>query len=378
MKHFGLLLHWYQPPWQYPDVLDRIAEECYRPLAHTLEERPVRCSVDLCWSLVEQLVARGHEEVLTRLAAAARLGHVEFVETAAYHPILPLLPPDVAMRQLRLNRRHNREIFGRAYQPRGVFPPEMAWSPSLAPSLARLGFAWAVTEDLAVAIRDGQAPVRHVIEVDAGLRVVLRSNRWSNAIAFGHAEPARIVEAMAAELDARAGDEDAYLVLAMDAETFGHHRREYQSFIADFASACANLPAARMSSISDIVAAFPAQPGEVPATSWSVLPDDVANGVPYPLWDDGGDLHRAGWELIALAARAVAAHPELQAQFDRAISSCAFWWLSRSNWEPELAGRGFSMVVDVVRRTGETASIEGALALFDRISAAAAQRTKAS
>ncbi|TAM75157.1 hypothetical protein EPN44_09575 [bacterium] len=378
MKRLGLLLHWYQPPWQYPEVLDRIVEECYRPLSRSLEEHPVRCSVDLCWSLVDQLITRGHDDVLTHLAAAARAGNIEFVETAAYHPILPLLPAETAVRQLRLNHDRNRVAFGRAYQPQGVFPPEMAWSPALAPIFTRLGYRWTVTEDVAVTLRDGEPPLRHVPAVEGGLRVVLRSNRWSNAVAFGTLDGAGTARAMTEELEGRLADDAGYLLLAMDAETFGHHRREYVPFVSEFSAWCALGERAAMSSVSDIVDAFPAQPGEIPATSWSVLPEDVRAGVPYPLWNDGGDLHRAGWELVSSAAEAVAVHPALQAEFDRAISSCAFWWLSRSNWEPALARRGFGMVVDVVRRAGDSAAIEHALALYDRIFAGAATHDIAS
>ncbi|MDE2573034.1 MAG: hypothetical protein KGM44_11005 [bacterium] len=378
MKQLGLLLHWYQPPWQYPEMLDRIVAECYRPLSQSLERHPVRCSLDICWSLVEQLLARGNDDVLTSLAAAARLGHLEFVETAAYHPILPLVPREVAARQLALNYERNRAVFGRAYAPRGVFPPEMAYAPELASLLTSLGYDWTVTEDVAIAVREGEPPISQLLRAPSGLRVLLRSNRWSNAVAFGPHDGARAAEAMAAELRSRAGDGDAYLLLAMDGETFGHHRREYGTFVADFASWCARTDDVEMASASDIVAAFPVREGEVPATSWSVLPGDVHAGLPYPLWDDGGELHRAGWELLHLAWRLAMAQPALHAEFDRAISSCAFWWLSRSNWEPKLARRGFSMLVDVVRASRESATLERALALYDRICAGAAARSKAS
>lgn len=377
MKRLGLLLHWYQPPWQNPDVLDRIVEECYRPLSRILERRPVRCSIDLCWSLVEQLIAQRHDDVLTSLASAARRGHLEFVETAAYHAILPLLPDELAARQLQVNYERNRSVFGRIYEPRGVFPPEMAWSPALAPLLSRLGYDWVVTEDVAVTLRDGAAPLDHVFAMDA-VRVVLRSNPWSNAIAFGTLNGAATAESMAAELSERLGTQDGYLLLAMDAETFGHHRPAYDSFVADFADWCAAREDVAMASVGDILAASPTRPGDVPATSWSVLPDDVKAGIPYPLWNDGGDLHRAGWDLVAVAARAAAHRPALQEEFDRAISSCAFWWLSRSHWKPELARRGFSMLVDVARRTGDPEAIEDALVLYDRIFAGTAAQSKAS
>ena len=378
MIRLGLLLHWYQPPWQDPDVLDRVVDECYRPLSRVLEASPVRCSIDLCWSLVEQLIARGHEEILTSLGAAARLGRIEFVETAAYHPILPLVAPEVAARQLTLNRERNHGVFHRAYRPEGVFPPGMAWSPELAPLLSGLGYRWAVTDDVAVAVRDGEVPADHVTELEHGLRVVLRSNRWSNAVVFGNRDGAGTAEAMAAELRSRLDEGDGYILLAMDAETFGHHRPGYIPFIADFAGWCERTEGVAMGSVSDVVASFPARRGEVPATSWSTIPEDLRAGRPFPLWNDGGDVHRAGWELLDAAARAAAAHPALQAQFDRGVSSCSFRWLSRANWEPGLAGRGFSMLVDVVRRAGDPAATEQAFALFDRILTGAALRTKAS
>lgn len=369
MKRIGLLLHWYQPPWQYPEMLARIATESYLPLVRVLGSPSMRASVNINYSLTEQLVRHGHEDILTGLIDAAHQGRVDFCDSAAYHPILPLVPASAVERQLSYNRSENAKVFGRSFAPDGVFPPEMAFAPSLAPLLRASGYEWAITEDVAVSVRDGSVPMDYVMDTPEGLAVPLRSNFWSNHIAFERRDGADTARAIARALRERFGAAPAYTIIAMDAETFGHHHAEYWRFLEDFADTIDELPDVEMASVGDIVRTFPKIPSDVPACSWSVLPDDVRAGNPFPLWDDGSEWHRAGWELVALAGETARRHPALAHAFDRASSSCAFWWLSRGHWAPELATRGFKLLVDVVRGGGDDVALERAQDFYSRIAA---------
>lgn len=378
MKRIGLLLHWYQPPWQYPEMLARIATESYLPLVRVLGSPSMRATVNINFSLTEQLVRDGHEAVLTGLIDAAHEGRVDFCDSGAYHPILPLIPASAVLRQLSYNRDENAKVFGRSYRPDGVFPPEMAFDPHLAPLLRSLDYAWAITEDVAVSVREGSVPMDYVMQTPEGLTVPLRSNFWSNHVAFERRDGADTARAMGRALRERFGSAPAYLIIAMDAETFGHHQPEYWRFLEDFADTISELPDVEMASVGDIVRSFPAIEANVPACSWSVLPEDVCSGNPFPLWDDGSEWHRAGWGLIALASATAERHPELTLAFDRASSSCAFWWLSRGHWAPQLATRGFKLLVDVVQAGGDDVALERALDLYARISATQTNARRAS
>ncbi len=88
MKHIGLLLHFYQPPTQDPDVVKRINRECYEPIFEMLSETDSEITVNMNLSLTEQLAELAPET----LERVSRLSCCSFTASGAYHPIFPLSP----------------------------------------------------------------------------------------------------------------------------------------------------------------------------------------------------------------------------------------------------------------------------------------------
>ena len=127
MKYVSLLLHMYQPPTQARGMVERIDAECYTPLSRLLADTGASVAVNMNYSLTRQLAHMG-SEALSHLASAEG---VEFTDSGAYHPIFPLISREDVQRQLNLNRDGNRRLLGDNYDPKGVFPPEMAYSSEL-------------------------------------------------------------------------------------------------------------------------------------------------------------------------------------------------------------------------------------------------------
>lgn len=50
---FGL--HFYQPPTQRPEVIEKITRECYQPLPEVLAQTPCHFVVDIAGALITQL-----------------------------------------------------------------------------------------------------------------------------------------------------------------------------------------------------------------------------------------------------------------------------------------------------------------------------------
>src|SRR5438094_345446 len=90
-----------------------------------------------------------HGDVLDRFRALAEASQIELTGTALYHPILPLVPAAERRRQIQLNHQIGRRAFGEAFQPRGFFPPELAFAPSIVPSVADSGHEWIVLSGVA-------------------------------------------------------------------------------------------------------------------------------------------------------------------------------------------------------------------------------------
>jgi len=118
MKYVSMLLHIYQPPTQDISLVEKIDTECYTPLAGLLAGSGARVALNINYSLTEQLKSLGSES-LDHLANAANL---EFTDSGAYHPIFPLISEDDVRRQLSINNDGNRLVFGKRYNPTGVFP----------------------------------------------------------------------------------------------------------------------------------------------------------------------------------------------------------------------------------------------------------------
>jgi hypothetical protein len=372
MKHVCLLLHFYQPPTQDARVVERIDRECYGPVFGLLRDSGARVAVNINYSLTEQL-ALGESPSLDDLATATG---VEFTGSGAWHPLFPLVPATEVRRQLRLNEEGNRRHLGQRFAPRGVFPPEMAVSPEVLSILAGMGFSWTISDDLPFLASGGEAPGDWIPEC-CGIPVFMRSNMWSNNIAFHDLEGAAIARGLRHGLEEWLGDGDGYIVVALDGETFGHHRPgAVERFLEPFLSSLESLAGCRLSTPSEILEAFPLRKAAVPSGSWSTTRTDFASGKPWPLWDDPavpdhaalGELQREVLEW----ARACDSD-EVAALADRMLYSCPFWWAAPGRRSCVQVRRGVLSMIETalaaLRVTGDRARMDVVAALAGRVPA---------
>jgi len=340
VKHVALLLHYYQPPTQDPEMVRRIDGECYAPSFGLLARTGARVTVNINWSLTEQL----QELDSPSLGSLRRAGGIEPTGSGAYHPILPLIPPAEVERQLELNAAGNGSVLGEAFaRPRGVFPPEMALDDPTARLLAGLGYAWTVTDDLPWHASGRDVPGRWIPSAH-GMAVVMRSNLWSNRVSFHPDDGAATAREILDGMDRWNGGSDSYLLLAMDGETFGHHHpRALGTFLEPFVEAMDAAEDGRLSTVSEIVDRFPFRRGHAVAGSWSTTAADVARGVPFPLWKDPANPdHTALWELLEEVLRWAreCGGQRVASLADRMLYSCPFWWASTGRRSPTQVRRG--------------------------------------
>jgi hypothetical protein len=176
----------------------------------------------------------------------------------------------------------------------------------------------------------------------------------------------------------------------MDAETFGHHIRDWERlFLAHVYAQLDSEPAPTdrlgfhedvhlaeqhravlrstaeglgpnlgVVTVSQLLELFPSAAPVAPrASSWSTSGEDLARGIPYPLWSaPDNDVHQLLWrhlgicmELVEAAGR-VAVGPDAKRHadiarglLDRALHSCQFWWASRRPmWDINMIERGLA------------------------------------
>lgn len=384
MVYWAPILHFYQPPTQFPAVLKRICDESYRPLIALLGEfERAQATVNINGSLTQMLLDCGHWDIVDGLRRLAEDGRIEFLGSAMYHPILPLVPESEVARQIQLNHATNRRAFGEVYAPRGFFPPELAYGPVVADAVARTEHRWILAAGIACAT-EWTVSVIHRIEGHPELSVLFRDDIVSNRISFKNIDGFGFIDHLRS-----LGREDAptYVVTAMDAETFGHHVRDWERlFLAHVYAQFDDEPhivdlkiqqqvdlaaqhrqilevptprgrALQVVTASKLLDLFPAGAPTTPRpSSWSTSGEDLARGVPYPLWNDPSNrIQTLLWrhlrlcmELVDTASRSKTPDARPYADIargllDQALHSCQFWWASRRPmWDLNMIERGLA------------------------------------
>jgi len=361
--YWANLIHLYQPPTQRAEVLRRIVEECYRPLVALLRRHPqARLTVNIAGSLTELLAEHGYYDVLEGWRALGEAGQVEFTASAMYHPILPLIPRHQVVRQVQLNTEINRHHLGEAYQPRGFFPPELAYNFEVAEVAAALGYRWLLLDEVAcpqplrrtATLRHRDIPSLGLLFRERALSLGISQGRFPTADAF-----------LAALREAIPGE--GYLLTVTNGEVYGHHWPGQQRLLEEIYQRHA-LPTC---TFSEVVERFPAAGAVTPREgAGTVGQDELQEGVPYPQWSYPGHApHDLQWRLVQLALYAVLTacpdirrYPRAQQLLDRGLHSCQFWWAScRPWWDRDMALRGTHLLVEAIHALEDGVSPETAI-----------------
>ena len=382
MIYWAMLLHFYQPPTQVHSVLDKVSDEAYRPLIAVLKANPnARLSVNINGSLTEMLSEHGKTDILQGLDELAQQKQIEFTGSGKYHPILPLIPQTEIIRQINENRRINRKLIP-SFQPRGFFPPEMSIGTNIIDPVLSTGHDWIIASGIACPVEWPIDTVHYVNSPAGKLPVLFRDDVLSNRISFHEIDVQGFIKHLL--VFGRDKKDDIYIVTAMDAETFGHHIKNWEK---DFLNALYRELAANDTSPKIIRSVSkkteklisPEQAGNIirPVTiseilnyfrtgkaikpkpsSWSTSVEDIKNGNPYPLWNSPDNrIHQLLWEHLNLSIEMVnkavsiaennsELHPPnfFMEMLDPALHSDQFWWASKKPyWEVNLINRGLAL-----------------------------------
>jgi len=378
MIYWSLLLHFYQPPTQTHSILNKVCEESYRPLLNVFRDNPnARVTVNINGVLTEMLAEHGKPDILSGLAELAEKRQIEFTGSGKYHPILPLIPREEIIRQIAGNHETNKKFIGRNYRPLGFFPPEMCYGESIVEPVLNAGYEWAIMGGIACSVQ-WPLDIIHYIQAPAGrLSVIFRDDVLSNRISFKEIDSMGFLKHLVVFGE---GKENIYVVTAMDAETFGHHIKNWekdfldavfqslQSEDSDYKQVLrsAGKPDAESIdgaaelitpvTISELLEHFKkGRDIEPKASSWSTTDNDIKAKNPYPLWDSpDNEVQKLLWEHLNLtiemtgSARNFADNENSRKYaanarelLDPALHSDQFWWASkRPHWDVNMINRG--------------------------------------
>jgi hypothetical protein len=347
-------LHIYQPPSQKPDILGKVTNESYRKiLAELKRTRRAKVTLNINAILTELLVKEGYDDVVRDLKDLALRDQVELTGSAKYHPLLPKIPKEEAVRQIKLNDETNRKYFGAAWQPRGFFPPEMGFSMDVAKIVAELGFQWIIADELSYPRESGTLGYDKTYRIKGlPLKIFFREREISFKILSAQLGTGKL---LLHELGPRV-KEDKDLLTAMDGETFGHHRLGLEQLLFDLYRS----PKIQPELISDLPNYFPQEEEILPgASTWALTAADLERQIAFNRWDDPDNpIHRMQWELTHLAIEAVQNAPQREGwlaareSLDRSLHSDQYWWAgAKPWWSIEYIERGAKELLRTVELT---------------------------
>lgn len=391
MIYWAPFLHFYQPPTQFHAVLKKICRESYRPLLDVFEANPkAKATVNICGVLIELLNDHGASDIVERMRKLAERGQFEFVGTSKYHAILPLIPEKEMVRQIELNSNTSKYFFKKAFSPRGFFPPEMCYSKDILGPIHKTGHRWILISGVACSDEWPMDKIYQARVNSSTVSVLFRDDILSNKISFQTIDGKGFLEHLKGIGQAK---KDAYVITAMDAETFGHHIQNWEKLFlqevydvlttpsediykhikqrTDLAKAYKGLfdtdPAGQIKvvTISEIVDKFPkGKVIEPKKSSWSTSIEDIMHNNFYPLWiGNDNEVHGLQWEHVKICLDMVYKAFEVAKDgdsknyanisrmlLDRALHSCQFWWASRSKpmWDINLINKGLMMQEEVL------------------------------
>jgi len=355
---WATLLHWYQPPGQIDEIIHNVVNQSYDPTVSLLERFPdAHITLNINGCLTEQL-GRLNPELIERIKRLVEKGQIELVESAKYHPLLPLLPEHEIRRQIQLNYETNSFFFGDLYAPKGFFPPELAYGNRVAKIVSELGYEWLILDEISLAGKLSQESydVLYAHEVYPNLKLffndrqiahMLRAKRNLNAKEFWQQIKNRTKSRY-------------YLITANDGEVFGHHYHSREE-ILEVAFIDKDIQTLTLSEISQQYSTKPRSVKPLKAT-WDTSEEDIRNNISFPLWwHENNEIQQFQWQLAEIALREYEQNPRppedpgfiytsSRNHLDRGLHSCHFWWASANPWwNPDIIVAGATEIIRSIR-----------------------------
>jgi len=216
--NFIFLLHFHQPFGQLKWIMERIFENSYLLLLDIFKKySDLKFTVHISGPLLLYFI-KNHSDFLEELFKLSDIGSIEFVAGSIGEAVLPIIPVEDRIRQIKRYLDLFEEISG--FKPRGLWLPERIWEPHLPSLLYETGIEYVFVDDSTLLktgfdksmsyyvwnVEDNDKVVK-VFFIDAGIRYLLP---WEH--------PDRVIDYLKS---VRTNDESRVVVWGSDAEKFG-------------------------------------------------------------------------------------------------------------------------------------------------------------
>jgi predicted glycosyl hydrolase (DUF1957 family) len=351
-------LHLYQPANTDGHIIKEATEFSYRRIAEALLANPkIKFTLNINGSLFLRWKELGYDALISKYGRLLEEGRIELTGTAAYHPLLPLVPKPEIYKQTRENEAILKKSFGGLYDPKGYYMPEMAYSPQAAAMIKKMGFEWIILDEIAYSGKIRQVdPGKKYIDKNSGLNIIFRSRQMSSSY-------------VPEQLGKIIGEEKKPIITATDGELYGLRHKDRRGRFENLLKN-ENLETKTiseyLSGLEDI------ENVKIHSCSWESSEDELAKGVPYFLWNNKENkIHQKLWQLAYLSHRTVGRYKNdpnyawARWHLVRGLASCSFWWASEKDfshimgpyaWNPDEIERGTNELIRAVRALDDVAT----------------------
>lgn len=341
----------YQPPTQTEEMLKTIVNESYRKIIDGLKNNPKgKITLNINAALTELLVQYKYNDIINDIKLLLKRDQIEITDSSAYHAFLPVLPENEIIRQIKLNHVINKKIFGDIYNPTGFFSPEMGISNKILKIIANMGYKWTIADELSFPPQKGDIKYNRLYKFnDTDLLIFFRNRDISFKTLSAQLEDGNIfIEEIKDRLNKK-----EYLPLAMDAETFGHHRVGLELLLYDILKS----KKIKKETYGNLYKYFKAVGNyQCMPSTWALLPIESARNEPYERWvNNKNEVNIKQWELTHFAIDRVNKSKykiddplitqkkgkiksdnekwlKSRYMLDKALHSDQYWWASAKPW----------------------------------------------
>ncbi len=329
-----MVVHFYQPPTQELGITKTILESCYLPLLRLLSKKSeFGLTVNISGSLLLQLKQLGANEFFDLIKKLIEEEKIEIMNSVMYHPLIPITPKDVAIRQIEKNSQILKSLLG-VTETNGFFPPELAVDKA---SLDLIHSNYILVDETAVR---AQSKIQNSI-AKHGATYLLINNRQVCDLLRSYPDQLSVEKVI--DFVKMNCDEEGLIITANDAELFGHHYSERMKVLADL------LDSKEIKFIkgSEAIAKFGNQSTPVSHINASSWQDCEGLG----LWNTNV-LQKKYIKLLKTVYELMSGNLNHVAEdfFYQGSSSCYLYWLSNWPWwHPDLVEGGANQLIKCVR-----------------------------
>jgi predicted glycosyl hydrolase (DUF1957 family) len=345
-------IHLYQPSNADAHIIKEATDFSYYRIVRALEEHPnIKFTLNITGCLVLRWEDMGYHDLIERVKKLISKKQIELVGTASYHPILPLIPEQEAIKQIKNQEKILKKYFGIRSKPKGFFLPEMAYSPKIGKLIKKLGYKWLILDEIAYNGKLGQVDFSKIYrDKTTGLKIIFRSRNLSKSYV-----PDKLWSYAKKEKD------NGLFITATDAELYGlrhiDHTAEFEKLLK-----YKNLKTLTASEFIEQNKFL--EETKLLSSNWESTEKDLKNNLPFALWyDKKNKIQQKLWELTNLVYKTVEKNKKDKNSYwarwflVRGMASCSYWWASAKDfrlfgpisWSPDEIERGTNELIRSIR-----------------------------